>query len=62
MKEDEYCIFILTCPHAMSESGVEKLVEMWSHVVVDGEGPQDQIRKGVEAIRYLSSPQTFKIR
>jgi hypothetical protein len=62
MKEDEHYILILVCPHAMSESGVEKLVEMWSRVVVDGEGPQDQIRQGVEAIGYLSPPETFKIR
>jgi hypothetical protein len=60
-EEGEYYVFIQVCPHALSEHGVEKLVEMWSRVVVDGEGPEEQMGQGAGALEYLSSAEIFNI-
>jgi heterokaryon incompatibility protein (HET) len=61
-KEGEYYVFIRVCPHALSYNGVEKLVSNWSCVVVDGDGPEEQMGQSIKTLDYLSLPETFKIR
>ena len=60
-KQGEYYVFTRVCLYALSEIGVEKLTEMWSRVVVDGDGLEEQTGQSAEACGYLSSPETFKI-
>jgi hypothetical protein len=59
-KNGEYYVFIRICPHALSESGVRLLIEMWSRVVLDGERPE-QSGEDAQDISYLSSSEVFKI-
>ena len=61
-KENEYYVFTQVCPHALSEGGVEELVGRWSSVVVDAEGPKDQMGQDLESFKYLGSVETFRIR
>ncbi|KAL1611955.1 hypothetical protein SLS60_000178 [Paraconiothyrium brasiliense] len=62
LKKDGDCyVFVRICPHALSESGVMLLIEMWSRVVLDGEYPE-QCGYDARDVIYLSSSEVFKIR
>lgn len=53
---DTYYVFRQICPHALSEAAVADLVDRWSDIVVDGEGPPD-LGSG-----YLGPVESIKIR
>ncbi|KAF2257878.1 hypothetical protein CC78DRAFT_587864 [Lojkania enalia] len=54
-KEGEYHVFIRICPHALSDNGVDKLVDMWSRVV-DGGGPEERMGKVLELLGTRARP------
>jgi len=60
-KGSEYYVFLRVCPHALSEIGVEDLVQRWSRVVVYMEGSGRQMHQDTESLEYLASPEMFKI-
>jgi len=59
-KCDAHYVFVRICPHGLSKNGVEKLVEMWSSVVVDGKLPE-QTKEGLEDTSYRGPLETYKI-
>lgn len=50
--------FVRVCPHALSENGVDGLVQRWSDVVCDGFALGINEREG----DYKTAPKFFKIR
>lgn len=60
-KVGDYYVFLCVCPHALSEIGVEDLVQRWSRVVVYMEGSRRQTGQDAKTLGYLTSPEIFKI-
>jgi hypothetical protein len=61
-KMDDYYVFIQVSPHALSETGVQKLVQNWSRVVVYMEGSEIARSQDADAQDYLGPWQMFDIR
>ncbi len=61
-KDGDYYVFIQVCPHALSETRVQNLVQHCSRVVVYIEGSEIGTSQGVEAQDYLGPCQIFNIR
>jgi hypothetical protein len=61
-KDGDYYVFIQVCPHALSETGVQKLVQNWSRVVVYMEGSEIARSQDADVQDYLGPWQMFDIR
>jgi len=61
-KDGDYYVFIQVCQHALFETGVQKLVQDWSRVVVYMEGSEIARSQDTEAQDYLGPRQMFDIR
>ncbi|RYP90438.1 hypothetical protein DL770_003411 [Monosporascus sp. CRB-9-2] len=61
-KEGDYYAFVQICPHALSEWSMIEIVERWSSVVVDLEGPKEETGQNLKRLEYLGPVEIFKIR